>query len=521
MTPDHWLESARADAARRGLPDLRAALEGLARAAGLLRAADWNDDDASGVARAGTRARPLRRDDGTRLPARARWSSRAAIRAGDTTAEAATERCLAAIRERDGSINAFITVLADAARDAARTADRELASGRDRGPLHGVPMSIKDILDIAGLPTTAASRVRRDHVAARDATVVARLREAGAVFVGKTNLHEFALGTTNEESAYGPVHHPLDPTRSPGGSSGGSAASMLAGMAFASMGTDTGGSIRIPAAACGLVGLKPVLRDVPTQGVVPLSTSLDHVGPLCATVADAAAIFRGDCRRAGIRRPAAARRPARPAARVCRGATSSTCSTTTSPARSTKRARGSRRPASGSTTSRFPTRRRSRAVYLHVALTEAAAFHSRTLETQPDDYTPTVRVRLEAGRYVLAEDYIRALRGRDVLRREVTAALEGRDALLLPALAVPATPLGATTMRVSGVDEPVRNVTLRLTQLFNITGHAAITVPCGTTGGGLPIGAQLAAPSTAGLLGVAATARALDPRPGRHFPRLT
>ena len=214
------------------------------------------------------------------------------IRAGDTTAEAATERCLAAIGERDGSINAFIIVMADAARGAARTADRELASGRDRGPLPGVPMSIKDILDIAGLPTTAASRVRRNHVAARDATVVARLREAGAVFVGKTNLHEFALGTTNEESAYGPVHHPLDPTRSPGGSSGGSAASILAGMAFASMGTDTGGSIRIPAAACGLVGLKPVFRDVPTQGVVPLSTSLDHVGPLCATVADAAAIFR-------------------------------------------------------------------------------------------------------------------------------------------------------------------------------------------------------------------------------------
>ncbi len=443
------------------------------------------------------------------------------IRAGDTTSEAATERCLAAIGERDGSINAFITVLADAARDAARTADRELASGRDRGPLHGVPMSIKDILDIAGLPTTAASRVRRNHVAARDATVVARLREAGAVFVGKTNLHEFALGTTNEESAYGPVHHPLDPTRSPGGSSGGSAASILAGMAFASMGTDTGGSIRIPAAACGLVGLKPVFRDVPTQGVVPLSTSLDHVGPLCATVADAAAIFRRDCRRAGIRRPAAARRPARPAAG---------CAAALLPRSARRRRRPRvRRDVRAARGGRRHTRRRRDSARGEIARgLPARGPHrgggvpfARRSRAQPDDYTPTVRARLEAGRYVLAEDYIRALRGRDVLRREVTAALEGRDALLLPALAVPATPLGATTMRVSGVDEPVRNVTLRLTQLFNITGHAAITVPCGTTGGGLPIGAQLAAPSTAGLLGVAATLEPWIRGQAATSPRLT
>jgi len=442
------------------------------------------------------------------------------IRAGDTTAEAATERCLAAIGERDGSINAFITVMADAARDAARTADRELASGRDRGPLHGVPMSIKDILDIAGLPTTAASRVRRNHVAARDAIVVARLRDAGAVFVGKTNLHEFALGTTNEESAYGPVHHPLDPTRSPGGSSGGSAASILAGMAFASMGTDTGGSVRIPAAACGLVGLKPVFRDVPTQGVVPLSTSLDHVGPLCATVADAAAIYRVIADAPGF---AASPQPGDPRELrlgvprryfldlldddVAR-AFDETCA---------------RLAAAGVRLDdvTIPHAAEIGAVYLHVALTEAAAFHSRTLETQPDDYTPTVRARLEAGRYVLAEDYIRALRGRDVLRRDVMAALEGHDALLLPALAVPATPLGAATMRVSGVDEPVRNVTLRLTQLFNLTGHAAITVPCGTTGGGLPIGAQLAAPSTAGLLAVAATLEPWIRGQAVTSPRLT
>ncbi|HZI79575.1 MAG TPA: amidase [Vicinamibacterales bacterium] len=425
-----------------------------------------------------------------------------AIRAGETTSEAATERCLAVIRDRDPSINAFITVLADAALDAARTADRELRSGRDRGRLHGVPFSIKDIFDVTGLPTTAASHVRREHVAGRDATVVARLRNAGAVFVGKTNLHEFALGTTNEESAYGPVHHPLDSSRSPGGSSGGSAASVLAGMAYASVGTDTGGSIRIPSAACGLVGLKPRYRDVPTQGVVPLSASLDHVGPLCATVADAAAIFAviadapggGDPAEAGAARGLRLGVPRRyfldllddDVAR----AFDATCA---------------RLSAAGVVLEDvvIPHAGETPAAYLHIALTEAAAFHARTLETRPDDYTPTVRVRLEAGRYVLAEDYLRAQRCRHVLRTEVSAALEGRDGLLLPSLAVPATPLGAATVRVSGADEPVRNVTLRLTQLFNLTGHAAITVPCGATGGGLPIGAQLVGASTASALRIA------------------
>jgi aspartyl-tRNA(Asn)/glutamyl-tRNA(Gln) amidotransferase subunit A len=430
-----------------------------------------------------------------------------AIRSGAATAGSLAEVCLERIARLDRSINAFIAVDAEQTRADARRADEEIAAGHDRGPLHGIPISIKDIIDVRGMPTTAASRVRARTPAEGDAPVVRRLREAGAVVVGKTNLHEFALGTTNEESAYGPVHHPLDATRSPGGSSGGSAASVLAGMAVASIGTDTGGSIRIPAAACGLVGLKPVFREVPTQGVVPLSSSLDHVGPLCATVADAAAIFQVIADAPGLEEPL-------PSGTV-RGLRLGVPRTYFLDLLDDEVAR-----AFDETCARLsdagvmlddvviPHAASIAAVYLHVALTEAAAFHSRTLETQPGDYTPTVRVRLEAGRYVLAEDYIRALRGRDVLRRDVSSALGGRDALLLPTLAVPATTLGSATVRVSGVDEPVRNVTLRLTQLFNITGHAAITVPCGSTDGGLPIGAQLAGPSTAALLRVSA---ALEP----------
>ena len=192
------------------------------------------------------------------------------VRSKETTAAAVLEQCLERIQADNPRLNAFILVMADEARRQARRADAELAAGEDRGPLHGVPISIKDLFDVTDTPTTAASRVRDGHVASSDATAIARLRHAGAVLIGKTNLHEFAFGTTNEDSGYGPARHPLDPTRSPGGSSGGSAVSLVSGMALATLGTDTGGSIRIPAAICGTVGLKPTWGELPTDGVVPL-----------------------------------------------------------------------------------------------------------------------------------------------------------------------------------------------------------------------------------------------------------
>src|SRR5512143_3307774 len=198
---------------------------------------------------------------------------------------------LAAIAEHGARTNAFILVDAEGARAAARVADDERRRGVARGPLHGMPISIKDLVDVAGQPTTAASRVRAEHIASHDAPVVRRLRDAGAVLIGKTNLHEFALGTTSEESAFGAVHNPHDVSRSAGGSSGGSAAAVATGMGLASIGSDTGGSIRIPAAACGVVGLKPSLGEVPTDGVVALSATFDHVGPLTRSVADAAAVW--------------------------------------------------------------------------------------------------------------------------------------------------------------------------------------------------------------------------------------
>jgi aspartyl-tRNA(Asn)/glutamyl-tRNA(Gln) amidotransferase subunit A len=411
------------------------------------------------------------------------------LRSRAVTAAAVVEGCLARISEKNRSINAYITVLVDEALAQAQEADREIAAGRYRGPLHGVPISLKDIIDLRNIPTTAASRVRDGHVAQRDATVVGRLREAGAIFVGKTNLHEFALGTTNEDSAYGPVVHPFDDTRSPGGSSGGSAASVLTRMAYASIGTDTGGSVRIPSAACGLVGLKPTIGEIPSEGVVPLSETMDHVGPLCLSVEDAALLYgalRG--------RPD----PVVPAAREVRdlrfGIPRAYFFDLLDPQVAARFEEACDRLTAAGAILEDVTIGHTKEIgpiYVHIALPEAVSYHAPTLESRPQDYTENVRLRLEMGRYILAEDYVRAQRGRLVLMQEVQEALNGRDGLLLPSLPVPATRLGAATVSIGGLEEPVRNITLRLTQLFNITGHPAISLPCGKTDEGLPVGLQI------------------------------
>jgi len=410
------------------------------------------------------------------------------LRARQTTAVEVTEACLQRIDADNPRLNAFIHVMKDAARQQAAQADRELASGTDRGPLHGVPISLKDLIDVRGTATTAASRVREGHVAGSDAPIVVHLRQAGAVFVGKTNLHEFAFGTTNEDSAFGAARNPRDDTRSPGGSSGGSAASIVAGMALATVGSDTGGSIRIPAAACGTVGLKPTYGEVSADGVVPLSRTLDHIGPLTMSVGDAGIMYRAlmgappralspspiDSLRFAVLRPYF-------------------CADLDDEVRRAFDASVERLRAAGARIDVAEVRHAHDvgSVYLHIVLADAAAYHAATLDSMPERYTPNVRLRLEMARYVLAEDYARALAGREVLRREVDALVGSCDALLLPTLAIPAPPIGVDAVNVGGKAEPVRAVMLKLTQLFNVTGHPAITLPCGQTSAGLPVGFQL------------------------------
>ena len=414
------------------------------------------------------------------------------LRAREFSAAEVADVCLRRIDEEKPRLNAFILVMADEARRQARDADRELANGHDRGPLHGFPLSIKDLFDVRGTPTTAASRVRDGHVAKRDAPAIAHLRAAGAVFVGKTNLHEFALGTTNEDSAFGPARNPHDPARSPGGSSGGSAASVASGMAWASIGSDTGGSIRIPASACGIVGLKPTCGELSTDGVVALSRTLDHVGPLARSVSDAHLVYRALLGDAAPRplapAPVHGLRLAVPRAYFC-DLLDDEVRARFDEALERLRAAGARL---------YDTAIRHAQdigpVYLHICLADAAAYHATTLDKKADRYTTPVRLRLEMGRHILAEDYVRALQGRELLRREVDAALADHDALVLPTLPIPAPILGASSVQIGATKESVRNVMLRLTQLFNVTGHPAISLPCGETSAGLPCGLQLAGP---------------------------
>ena len=415
------------------------------------------------------------------------------LRAHEITAREITEQCLQRIDELQPKLNAFIRVMAVEARSAAAAADRELASGRDRGPLHGVPIAVKDLIDIAGVPTTAASRVREGHVATADAPVITHLRNAGAVLIGKTNLDEFAFGTTSENSAFGLVRNPIDPRRTPGGSSGGSAVAVATGMALAAIGSDTGGSIRIPAAACGIVGLKPTIGEVSTDSVVPLSGTFDHLGPFARSVEDAANVYRV---LAGLTRPALISEK-RGADLIKSAKLGIPHGYLTDLLDTDVRARfddavAALRDAGALVTHvEIPHADLTPAVYIHIHSSEGATYHAKTLDSHADRYTPVVRRRLELGRYVLAQDYVRAMGGRELLRGEVDAALDGVDALLLPTLPIPAPLIGAESAMIAGREEPVRALMLRLTQLFNVTGHPAISLPCDHTSQGLPVGLQL------------------------------
>lgn len=411
------------------------------------------------------------------------------LRDGRTTSEALVEACLVAIASRDAELNAFIAVLADDARARALQADQERASGVDLGPLHGIPISVKDLIDLAGVPTTAASRVRAGHRALADAPALGRLRAAGAIFIGKTNLHEFAFGTTGDDSAYGPTRNPHAPERIAGGSSSGSAVSVATGMAIASVGTDTGGSIRIPAAACGVVGLKPTFGEVSCDGVVALGPTLDHVGPLGRTVDDVAFVYQA---LAGLEIDGAAGpredTPVRLAVPRAYFLDVLDDEVRTQFERLLDRLR-----ASGCTIDdvEIPHAGDMATTYRHTVLYEAVRCHQASLTAGAADYSPAVRERLELGYGVSDTDYENAQRSRDTLRKEVDAALYTRDAIVLPTLPIPAPPLGTETVPIGDHSYEIRDLTLRLTQLFDLTGHPALSLPTGTTRRGLPCATQL------------------------------
>lgn len=430
----------------------------------------------------------------------------AALRHGDLSASELLEATLDAVSRHDAPSHAFIRVDADTARAAARAADAERAKGVDRGPLHGLPMSLKDLIDVAGQATTAASRVCERHIATRDAAITTRLKDAGAVLIGKTNLHEFALGTTSDDSAYGPVLNPHDLTRSAGGSSGGSAVAVATGMGLASVGTDTGGSIRIPAAACGVVGLKPSLEDVSTTGVIPLSTSLDHAGPLTRTVQDAAwmwSILSGEPLHTVTPRPPGQLRVGvlggyfdHPIDPVVRAAFAHAVDALTSAGVTVTQCEFSDAAAITET-------------YVNLVLPEGAQWHGTWLDDRAALYSPIVHDRLVAGRKIPATAYIAARYRKAQMMIAVDALLQSVDALILPTLPLVAQVSGTPDVTIDGTTLPVRAAMLKHTQLFNLTGHPAISLPLAVSG--LPVGLQVVGAwgATPRLLDVAATCEAL------------
>jgi aspartyl-tRNA(Asn)/glutamyl-tRNA(Gln) amidotransferase subunit A len=411
------------------------------------------------------------------------------------------EDYISRINQINGKLNAFLNFSPDAPRRAAKIAEDEIKRGTYRGPLHGVPIGIKDLIDTSNMITTYGSAIYQNHIPGKDATVVSRLREAGAIILGKTNLHEFALGVTNENEHFGATKNPWDTERIPGGSSGGSAAAVAASMCCAAMGTDTGGSIRIPSAFCGLVGLKPTYGRVSTAGVFPLSIGLDHVGPITRSAVDAALMLQviaghdlNDPRSLMTPVPDFSRYLGRTVEK-----TKITISSTLIPEYLDPQIESAYEKAISKIESlggeimekKLETSHLIEQVSTTLILAEAAAQHSELLDKSSDKYGANVLQRFRAGQKITTGQYIKALRNNEIIRREFEILFENTDFLLTPSVQILPPRIGEHKISTGTKELDVVSCCVRFTRLGNITGLPAIVIPFGYSTDGLPLSIQI------------------------------
>ena len=427
------------------------------------------------------------------VPSLAEASAR--IADGSLSPVALTEAALAQVAALDPALNAFIRVTADRALDAATAAEAEIRAGRKRGPLHGIPYALKDIYDAAGVPTTAHSKILLDNVAQADAASTARLEAAGMVLLGKLSTHEFARGGPTDALPFPNAKNPWNTAHFCGGSSSGSGAAVASGMVALAMGSDTGGSIRLPASYCGIVGLKPTYGVISRRGIVPLSFTLDHAGPLTRTVEDCAMAMQALAGHdpldpgsadvpvpdylAGLRAGIAGLTIGRARAYDIESGTDAEMLAAVDAAADVLRGLGATIVDVA-----LPSRPRFDASTQAILLAEGFAIHHEWLRTRPQDYGRVTRERLSMGAFVSGGEYVQAQRLRRILTAEVDAVLAGCDAILCAGIT-------ATAPLVSEVDEGPFRRSHPITAAFNGTGHPALALPGGFGASGLPLGLQL------------------------------
>jgi len=413
-----------------------------------------------------------------------------------------TDAYLAQIERLEPKLRCYITVTADLARASAKQAETEIASGNWRGPFHGIPVGLKDLCSTKGIRTTGGSKILADSVPDFDCTVWARLAEAGAVLLGKLNLHEFAAGATNTNQHWGVCRNPYNTDRIPGGSSGGSGAAIVSRMAAATIGTDTGGSIRIPAAFCGCVGMKQTYSRVSRYGVLPLSDSLDHAGPITRSVRDAALMLQVIAGH-DPNDATSSHEPVPDYASVCGREVKGmrlgvvrelTVGLSSEVASSFNGALAKLSEIGAEVTEvSIPVIEHIAGISSTITFVEAAEYHQSWLRTRPGDYGIDVRRALEAGMLTPGPLYVRAQRARSVMLAQALTALERCDALVAPTTAIPAPVIdvGARAKLPTGEAVDMVAAILRFTAPFNVTGQPALALPTGLSADGLPLSMQI------------------------------